>query len=285
MATDTTNPLPSTPPTSTLVIHHIPANEPSSMKELLKLSTQLSSFSEPSQFAEFFSEFLTHKTLETVDLRALTFGWFYNSLHLLNSKQFNKGLAIAKEINKTNITNPLKKDLLNSNKQIPEKKENANEDSLPLTFFDLPDDIFSKTYSFLPFQDISNAMTVCKHFALVGFRAPTFSKRKITILVPKIMEGDAHIYPGMWKRFRLCKELTFGEFPLSRAKEHRRRFINTFRKRGNLTKNKSLAKSGDYFHHFFSNRRSLAHGHLKLSRMSIWHKTELKKGKKWVGAF
>ncbi len=158
--------------------------DPSTFPQILKLSAQFSSFSQPSQFAEFFSQFLSHKTLDGYDLQALAFRWIYKSLDIFSSSNLDKAVAIAKKINKEKVT---KCDLLNANKQLPAPIKPpipSHGNAARLNIFDVPDDLLCEIYRCLSKKDRIESMLTCRHFAIIGFR-PASIGRKLTVKVDK----------------------------------------------------------------------------------------------------
>ncbi len=202
----------------------------STFPDLLRLSTQFSAFSQPSEYAEFFHKLFTHKSMDGLDFSKLVFRWFYEALDLLNANQFIKATAIAKKINKKKITNPLALSLLSSNKQMPPPK--SNEEAPPkATIFDFCDDVLSKIYTFLKKKERFEVMKTSRLFAIIGHR-PSSLGSHATINMLSLKENRIKIYPGMWKRFSLCKSIAMKgtelEIDIEEFEKAGKYFGNTF---------------------------------------------------------
>ncbi len=124
---------------------------PPTFPNLLKLSTQLAAFKNTQQFIEFFNNLFTHPSFDDVNFRELSFRWFYNSMDILDSRQFEKATAIAEKINKETSTKPVALEVFKENKQVPKKAHTKRK----ITIFDIPEDLMSDIYTYFRLQELS----------------------------------------------------------------------------------------------------------------------------------
>ncbi len=139
--------------------------EASSLDDVLSLSAHLREFTSRRQFADFFSGIIMHEKMPQ-DLDAyysLAFSFAHASQRFLSTPQMSAMRSVAQKINKAeNITNPFALSRLTLPKHPkdspPAKKEIFSD-------LHLPDALTKKTFSFLRFDELSQAMLACRHLA------------------------------------------------------------------------------------------------------------------------
>ncbi len=128
--------------------------EPSTLADVLRVGAQLNEFTTRQQFADFFSNILTHEKMpEDISVyKTLAFTFLKESQSVLHSSHFNAMRSVGEGINKKeNVTNPLVLSLIGlpnpPKHSIPAEKYIFSESRLP-------EALVEKTFSFLRFDEL-----------------------------------------------------------------------------------------------------------------------------------